>query len=124
MYGVEVLAISTTVSGRGDRIVWLAGELDMGGYDRAVAALDSAIDGSDGAGTIIDLSGLRFIDAGGIRALVEALQRAQAAKTPLELRGAYGLVERVLWLCGLIDAEVTATPATEPASASPLPSES
>jgi anti-anti-sigma factor len=81
----------------GDHQVRLAGELDFASTpqlaDRLVAIAGSAV--------VLDLSDLRFIDARGLAALVEAKQRIEQQGDRMELRGAHGLVARVFEICGL-----------------------
>jgi len=91
----------------GDVTVFLHGDLDLVAADRARTVLLSAVR-RDGGDLVVDLSGLRFLDATGVRALMSGQLAASVAGQTVRLVGAHGLVETVLRLLGLIDAETTA----------------
>jgi anti-sigma B factor antagonist len=91
---------SMTVAVEGEtHIVRLAGELDLADADRVHAAL---VDGG-GRTVIVDLSGLVFLDARGLSALVTAQELLRGAGDDLRIVGARGSVHRVFAICGLID---------------------
>jgi anti-anti-sigma factor len=109
----EQLIAEVSVAEGDGRIVRLVGELDLATYQRAAAALEFGSRQAGAGGLIIDLSGLRFIDAAGVGALVRTHNWAVAAGVPMTVRGAGGLVARVLGLCGLIDVAEPITSAAE-----------
>jgi len=71
---MAALTLDTTLDGE-TAVIALGGELDMAG----AAALEQEL-APIGAGTVVlDLSDLAFIDSSGLRAVVTASQRLQAA---------------------------------------------
>jgi anti-sigma B factor antagonist len=79
-------------------LVKLRGELDMQSaprLDRCLNAIQSD--------TVIDCSGLDFIDSSGIRAFVEAHQAFAARGNHLTLRDLPPLVQRLVDITGLSD---------------------
>jgi len=79
-------------------LVKLRGELDMQTapeLDRCLKAIQSD--------TVVDCSGLDFIDSSGIRAFVEAHQAFAARGNHLTLRDLPALVQRVFEITGLND---------------------
>jgi anti-sigma B factor antagonist len=93
-------AFSITVSAEGDAgVARLTGELDILDADHARATL-VAISGST---VVADLSGLTFVDARGVAAIVEAGDAIHARGNDLRIVGARGLVRRVFEICGLGD---------------------
>jgi anti-anti-sigma factor len=79
------------------QVVSIYGELDLAGEDYVRRVLGSV----DARRVVIDLAGLEFIDARGVGALLRAGQRLQSAGGQMELRGARGVVRRVLVLLQL-----------------------
>jgi anti-anti-sigma factor len=79
------------------RVVSMFGELDLAGEDYVWRVLGAV----DGRRVVIDLAGLEFIDARGVAALLHARQRLQSTGGQLEVRGARGVVRRVLVLLQL-----------------------
>ena len=78
----------------------LSGELDLVSYE----ALDHElrrIEATDASTIVIDLSELAFLDAVGIRLLVEADARSRSDSRRLRLIPGGDRVQRVLQLCGL-----------------------
>lgn len=84
-------------------VVWPVGELDMGTAPLLAATLAGVIDATEYAEVVVDLRDLRFVDAGGLRVLVEAYWRAVGRSRPLRARNARGEVDTVLWLTGVAD---------------------
>ena len=81
-------------------VVWLRGEHDTS----TRAALDTAISQAiahDGAGLILDLSELCFIDAATIGTIVQTCERLRHQSRSLELRSPSPWVISILDLCGL-----------------------
>lgn len=74
----------------------LVGELDVAGWSSLEQAFDAAL--SDSRKLVVDLSGLRFIDAHSIGLLISA-----ASRCPLELRSPRPIVERVFDVLGVGD---------------------
>jgi len=81
-------------------VVWFAGEHDLSTADAVRSALDHAIL-IDEANVVADLSGVSFIDAGTIGALVGTRQRLAATGRSLEFRAPSKCVRRLLQLCEL-----------------------
>ncbi|GAA0567324.1 STAS domain-containing protein [Actinomadura livida] len=103
-------------------LLTLAGEIDASNSGWLTVRLSNMItDASTGhagaapsSGVVIDLTRLRFCDAGGITVLVKAFKHARNQRLVLSLAGATGRVDRVLRLVG-IDDVITLHP--EPADA-------
>jgi anti-sigma B factor antagonist len=85
----------------GATVVALAGECDLSVRDDVVAALQSAVTGS--SRVLIDLSGLTFLDSGGVHALVMAHQAALREGVALHAVGARGVVADLMDLTGVGD---------------------
>lgn len=75
--------------------VQLTGELDLAAFERTRNLLVQA---DAGAGVIVDLSAVTFIDSSGLRALIEARNQVE-----LTLSGVPESVQRVLEITGLHD---------------------
>ncbi len=81
-------------------VVTLPAEIDLANADRVGADLEAAF--APGVAVVVaDLSGTRFCDTSGIRALVLAHQRAQAGNTGFQVVAGPGEVRRVLGILGL-----------------------
>ena len=81
----------------GVHVVTLHGELDLANAERVRTALIEVA----GSTVVVDLGDLSFLDSSGIAALLGARKRILAAGHGFELRGAQGMVRRVLELTGL-----------------------
>jgi anti-sigma B factor antagonist len=82
----------------GAAIVRPHGELDLA----TVETLRHALDGIESPGRLVlDLRGLSFIDATGLRLLMELHHRAQRDGLPLTLVGPAARADRAIRLCGL-----------------------
>jgi anti-anti-sigma factor len=93
--------LSATCSERdGIRIVALRGELDHDVQDVAGQAL-LAGDGHPPVRTVVDLSGVTFMDSSGINVLVTAHQQAAGSQGWLRIAAAQDSVLRVLQIVGL-----------------------
>ena len=80
-------------------VVAAAGEVDVDTASLLYAALDDAVDRH---GVVCcDLSEVGFLDAAGITALMRAYQRAKETGSVLTVRGAHGVAQRVLQICGV-----------------------
>ena len=74
------------------QVVSLHGQLDLANADRVRDALVAAT----GPRVVVDLSDLRFLDSSGIAALLSARSQITQSGRAFELRGAHGVVRRVL----------------------------
>ena len=92
------LKIASRVEGS-ERVVVLGGEVSVSSVFSLVEALRSVTDA--GESTIVDLSGVRYLDSQGIRALRTAYQQAIASGGAFRIRGCRGVVERAIRLVGL-----------------------
>ena len=90
------LHITTSSSG-----LQLRGEIDAHSVTVLARHLDP-LPGSSGD-VVIDLSAVGFVDSSGLRVLVEAHQRAQAAMRRLVLSGSSRPVLRLLEISGLME---------------------
>lgn len=79
-------------------VVCLYGQLDLANADRVREMLIDV----GGSTVVVDLAGLRFLDSSGIAALLGARNEITAAGHGFELRGAQGIVRRVLEVTGLV----------------------
>ncbi|MEU1037861.1 STAS domain-containing protein [Streptomyces sp. NPDC005551] len=86
----------------GIQVVALHGEVDHDVQDVFSRAL---LAGEDRAPlrTVVDLSGVTFMDSSGINVIVAAHRRAAGARGWLRIAGAQGFVLRVLQIVGLDD---------------------
>lgn len=78
-------------------VVMLYGQLDLSN----AARVRESIANVSGTTVAVDLSGLRFLDSSGIAALLGARNEIIQAGQNFELRGARGMVRRVLEVTGL-----------------------
>lgn len=78
-------------------VVSLHGQLDLANADR----VRDALVGIAGSTVVVDLTDLKFLDSSGIAALVSARSQIMDAGHGFELRGARGIVRRVLEVTGL-----------------------
>jgi anti-sigma B factor antagonist len=78
-------------------VVSLHGQLDLANADR----VRDAIIGAAGSTVVVDLSDLQFLDSSGIAALLSARSQITQSGRAFELRGAHGVVRRVLEVTGL-----------------------
>jgi anti-sigma B factor antagonist len=81
----------------GVRVVSLHGQLDLVNAERVRDAIVLV----EGSPVVVDLEGLAFLDSSGIAALLEARSRIIESGRAFELRGAQGIVLRVLEVTGL-----------------------
>jgi anti-sigma B factor antagonist len=85
-------------------VVRVAGEVDL----TVSAALErTLLDASAATGVrtvIVDLEDLRFLDSSGVHALVKAYLASRSAGRTYTVRGASGVVARVLQITGVADA--------------------
>jgi anti-sigma B factor antagonist len=81
-----------------DGIIVVVGEIDASNADQLAANLASAADG----GVLVDLSSVGFMDASGVRVLVEEHLRREHSGGVVVL-AASRIVHRVMELCGLLE---------------------
>ncbi len=86
---------------RGDLVVAVHGELDVGGAAELRGVLLEAIEEHPGRPLVVDLEGVDFIDSAGLGVLVGGLKRARDAGGDLQLVATGQSVVRVLELTGL-----------------------
>lgn len=87
---------SVTVSTDGDRsTVFLRGELDLSGVDRAREAVEQA-EANEAALLVLDLSELDFIDSTGLEVVLRAARRAHDAGRRLIVQRPSRYVRRLL----------------------------
>jgi anti-sigma B factor antagonist len=82
---IGTLGLRSTREGE-THVVELLGELDIAGAPRLEAEL-LAVEATDAAAIVVDLSGLEFIDSTGIRMLLMASDRCSDAGRMTILRG-------------------------------------
>ncbi len=91
----------STVDYDNQAVVALCGELDVTDAAGVAVALAGVV--ACHPNVIIDLTGLEFIDCGGLRALAGAREQARRAGGELLLAAPQRLVLRMLALTGLVD---------------------
>jgi anti-sigma B factor antagonist len=85
------------VGGEGDtRVVRLFGELDLA----VEATVRDAVGRLTGCEVVMNLDGLTFIDAGGLRVILAARDRVLSTGRGFHIVGAHGIVERVFQITG------------------------
>ncbi len=89
----------------GARVV-LSGELDLATAGQVEEELEEVLERSP-ARLVIDLSGLEFMDAAGLRALLGVERRAAEAGRRIEVIAGEGEPRRLLELCGVFGRLVT-----------------
>ena len=87
--------------GRDVTIVLPRGELDLVTVETLRSAIDAAIAEAPGAGLVLDLRGLTFMDSTGVHLLVMLDQRAQRDGFQLTLLAPVPPIDRAIKLCGL-----------------------
>ena len=95
----EVLQIQSARSGS-NHVVELAGELDLAGSANVSEEL-RRVEATDAQEIVLDVSELTFIDAAGIRVLLEAEARSRSDGGRLRVTQPQREVERVLQLTGV-----------------------
>ena len=100
---IELRGLTVRSEREGDvHILRLEGELDLVNGDEIHRALERVQD-SDAVTTVVDLSGLTFIDSTGIRLLLTADSRARRDSHRLMLIPGPPNVQRVFEICGVRD---------------------
>lgn len=94
----DLLHIQVFASGDA-HVVRLRGELDIASAGKLRDALTRLADSS----VVVDISGVSFLDAGALSALLAARRDVQAKGSELTVRGAQGLVRRVFEITELTE---------------------
>jgi anti-sigma B factor antagonist len=89
----DLLSVETTPDG-----VRATGEIDAHSAPNLAAALDAA-----GPTVRLDLSGVEFVDSSGLRVLIDAHQKLQAAGGSLTIVSPSDAVHRLLQISGVDD---------------------
>ncbi len=99
------MPLSTTTVCTGETVVLrLAGEVDLATVPQLTAALDAVLDrAAPPIRVVVDLTDLRYLDCAGVGALVGGRARANERGLDYRVRGAHGLVAKVLALTGTLD---------------------
>lgn len=79
-------------------VVTPVGELDIATVDRVASVIEHR---DDGAGVVIDLSQLTFLDTSGIQLVVQVFRDARAQGFPLRILPGPERVQRVFEIAGL-----------------------
>jgi anti-sigma B factor antagonist len=91
---VSVTTAWEHTTGRGPVwVVEITGEVDLASASELIATLDAAPPGT--ATVVVDLAGVTFIDAAGLRALSEIVQAGAARNLTVELRSPSPVVLRI-----------------------------
>ncbi|WP_371784201.1 STAS domain-containing protein [Streptosporangium subroseum] len=105
---MDELMISITRM-NGLMVVTVRGELDIVGKPLLCTRIDDALRTGDGP-LVIDLSGVSFIDAQGLSALMVSRRHATELNRSLALAGVSAVVRRLLQLTKLEDSFVMMAP--------------
>ena len=84
-----------------ERIVRLRGEIDLDEI-RELEALFSRADAAGANRVVFDLPDVTFLDSTGISCFLRLAERGAQARVDVEVRGAHGVVHRVLEVTGLL----------------------
>ena len=98
----EPAAARTTVSEDGTCVVWLVGEHDVASSIALSSMLSGALDAA-GSGLVVDLSGVRFMSAATIGAVLGARSGARRCGLTFMVRSPSPQALRVLGICGLLE---------------------
>ena len=85
-------------------VVRASGEVDMTVSPTFERSLLEAATTPPARRVVVDLELLRFLDSSGVHALVKGYHAATAAGGTLTVRGATGVVARVLYITGVAEA--------------------
>ncbi|MGN9909736.1 STAS domain-containing protein [Phytohabitans sp. LJ34] len=89
----------TETARNGTVALTLAGDLDMSTCTDLLAAVEKV---RDATAVTLDCTDLRFCDATGVSALLEARAKARSAGIDLTLANVHGVVRRVLTICDVL----------------------
>jgi anti-anti-sigma factor len=96
----EVLAVQVSAVADGEVVLTVTGEVDVLSAPVLQRALDTAWE-TDPRHVTVDLRGVTFLNAPGMRLLQDARQAADDRGARLEVRTGPGRVARLLWRIGL-----------------------
>ena len=96
-------SLTVRANDAGAVVVALAGDFDMSGVEEFRSCIDELIDSSNGAGLIVDLGDVAFIDSSGISALLEARRLVTREHHELRFEHLAAPVSRLFELTGLSD---------------------
>ncbi|MFG1807431.1 STAS domain-containing protein [Streptomyces sp. NPDC049040] len=85
----------------GTLTVTIAGEIDLDSAPQVYQAVQAA-DAPWGTHVVADLSGVTFMDSTGVRMLLACYEHAQEHGGTLSVTGVHDLVERILYLSGVL----------------------
>ncbi len=106
---VASVLTADVVTRDGDRtVVWLDGEHDIATVPALTDTLERAISADD-TDLVVDLSGVTFIGAAPVEALIRSLDMLRLQSRTLTVRSPSTFARRVLYLCGfpgLVEPEV------------------
>jgi anti-anti-sigma factor len=98
------VAVQLRVDDDQDRVIWLAGEVDMQAADELRKAGGLAVaDLAAGSRLVIDLGEVTFLDSSGLGAFVAIRNKASARDVACSLRSVPEKVTKVLLIAGLHD---------------------
>jgi anti-anti-sigma factor len=95
------LRVGTNVDERGDTVVTLAGELDL--HSGAWLAAQSTRFVPRPSGAVLDVAGVSFIDASGLRSLISLVSRLDSGQHRVVLRSPSAALMRLLELLDMRD---------------------
>jgi anti-sigma B factor antagonist len=95
----ELLQVTVEQAEGGASVISLAGELDLSTIPAAERRLFTELE--NGAGVVVDLTGLSFIDSSGIALLIQAFRAAEEGPQMHTVIAAGSQVERVFRLAGI-----------------------
>ncbi|MDG4825815.1 STAS domain-containing protein [Asanoa sp. WMMD1127] len=84
-------------------VVTVVGEVDMDVLEPLEDALARVLPARPGATVEVDLTGVTFMDASGISALLRCRKQVKDAGLTFLVRNPQPLIYRMLLLCGLVD---------------------
>jgi anti-anti-sigma factor len=91
-----VVAVRTERLSEDGVVVWVSGDIDLATAEDLTEGVQRALAGTIPRHVVVDLSGTRFLDSSGVRALLQARADAAAAGAALSVRHPQELVELVL----------------------------
>jgi anti-sigma B factor antagonist len=94
------LELSSQAGTDGDQVIRVTGELDIATAEKAYSYISEALDGGQ-APVSVDLSGLTFCDASGLRALARLARHARQAGRQLRLTAVRPSLLKLMRITGL-----------------------
>ncbi len=96
------MSLSVSIDRRdGLTVVLVTGEVDYATVDRLEEQLAAATNDPDASEILVDLSGVNFLDSGGIKALLQGRRLADAGGRGYRVTGAQQMVLHVLRITGV-----------------------